>query len=91
MAEAKLPEGATPSRATPTFTQQSVPPGLRAAHQTSVWAELVVASGSVVFVDEESGDRSLVVAGKRQVIAPRQPHHVEPDSAAEFFVQFYAS
>ncbi len=68
-----------------------MPAGLLAAHQTSVWAELVVVAGLVVFVDEESGENMSIQAGEKRVIVPRQRHHVEPDASAEFFVQFYTS
>lgn len=89
--ELKIPDDATPARKTPTFTRSSVPAGLLAAHQTSVWAELIVVAGMVVFVDEVSGASVPIPAGEKRVIVPRQRHHVEPDASAEFFVQFYSS
>lgn len=84
-----LPDGLRAARRTPTFTVDSVPPGLLAAHTTSVWAQLIVISGSVVFVDEEDDERSVVVAGAERVIVPHRRHHIEPEPDTEFFVQFF--
>lgn len=88
--EPTIPEHVSPVRRTKDFTSTSVPAGLRRAHHTSVWAEVVVTEGSVVFVDEDSGRSTTVTSGSRHVIAPNSPHHVEPDVDAVFHVQFYA-
>jgi len=86
-----LPVGSVLARTTPTFDATTVPAGLLAAHETSVWAELVVVDGVVVFVEESSGAATEVVAGERIVIVPHVRRHVEPASSARFFVQFYRS
>ena len=89
MRTAKLPRGLRAARRTPNFTVDSVPPGLLSAHITTVWAQLIVSSGSVVFVDEESDERAVVRDDVPMVIVPHRRHHIEPDPGAEFFVQFF--
>jgi tellurite resistance-related uncharacterized protein len=86
---AQLPDGLRAVRRTPDFTVDSVPPGLLSAHTTTVWAQLVVTSGSVVFVDEEDQERAAVRGGVPMVIVPHRRHHIEPEPDAEFFVQFF--
>jgi len=84
----EIPAAAVPGRRTPTFTAESMPPALAKDHRTTVWAELVVVEGTVLFVDEAS--RSITAAaGSRIVIVPDTYHHVEPSGDARFYVQFY--
>jgi len=45
-----IPEAAVPGRRTPAFTAESMPPALAKDHRTTVWAELVVEEGTVLFV-----------------------------------------
>lgn len=86
----KLPEGSVPGRRTPTFTHESVPPGLLKSHHTSVWATLVVISGSVEFVEENPEWHTIATPGNPAVIVPNRPHHIQPTPDAEFHVQFYS-
>ena len=78
-------------RTTKVFTAASVPRGLLAAHQVAdgVWGRLVVLEGVVEFVVEATGASRAVGAGERQVIEPGMPHHVVPDDAARFVVEFW--
>ena len=66
-----------------------MPAGLSRAHVTTVWAELVVLAGSVLFVEEDAQRRIRARPGDRVLIVPGTYHHVEPSSDAEFYVQFY--
>ncbi|MFT4988342.1 MAG: tellurite resistance-related uncharacterized protein [Acidimicrobiales bacterium] len=85
-----LPLGVLATRATPSFTDKTVPAALRNAHHTAVWAELVVEQGAVLFVEEQEPRWQVrVVAGASQAIAPNRKHHVEPEPGAHFHVQFY--
>ena len=84
-----LPSGLVAERATPTFTAESVPPALLRAHHTAAWAELVVHTGSVRFVEEDPTWATTVEVGHQQVIVPYRKHHIEPSADAEFHVQFY--
>ena len=85
-----IPAGAVPGRRTPTFTAGSMPPALAKDHRTTVWAELVVLAGTVLFIDQTP--RSVIAAaGIRVVIVPDAYHHIEPSDDAEFYIQFYES
>lgn len=86
---AELPDGLVVGRRTPTFTAETVPPALTKAHLTAAWAVVEVEAGALEFVDEATGDRHWLQAGARHVIVPGQRHHVEPDDAAVFAVQFW--
>lgn len=89
MTDRALPPGVTAARATPSLTVETVPPALRNAHHTTVWAELVAERGAVLFIEEEPHWQVRVVAGASQAIAPNRKHHVEPEPDAEFHVQFF--
>ena len=84
----EVPATAVRGRRTPNFSLDSVPAALTKAHVTTIWAELVVLAGSVLFADETQR-RIVAVAGSRVPIVPGVHHHVEPDASAEFYVQFY--
>ncbi|MDE0135118.1 MAG: DUF1971 domain-containing protein [Acidimicrobiaceae bacterium] len=75
-------------RRTPSFTATSMPPTLRRSHLTSVWAELVVEEGSVLYTDE-TPRRATVRNDSRIAIAPGVAHHIEPADDALFHIQFY--
>lgn len=86
--EVEIPTAAVPGRRTPTFTAESMPPALAKDHRTTVWAELVVLEGTVLFVDETS--RNVIAgSGCRVVIVPDTYHHIESSEDAQFYVQFY--
>ncbi len=89
MTERRVPDGAVPGRTTPSFTDATVPPALLHAHHTTVWAELVVESGAVLFVEEDPPWQHRVEAPATQPIVPNRKHHVAPESGAVFHVQFY--
>jgi tellurite resistance-related uncharacterized protein len=55
----------------------------------SVWGEIVVVAGRVLYVIESEEDASFVLRlGVTGTIAPLVPHHVEPEEDARFFVRF---
>lgn len=87
-----LPPGLELARTTPVFDQDSVPGGLLAAHQVAegVWGRLVVHTGSLSFVFEDTADQpTRLEAGDRMVIPPQQPHHLELQGEATFAVEFH--
>ena len=88
-ASREIPATAAPKRRTRTFTAATMPAGLSRAHVSTVWAELVVLAGSVLFVEEEAQRRTRARPGDRVLIVPGTHHHVEPSPDAEFYVQFY--
>jgi tellurite methyltransferase len=85
----QIPDSARPGRRTPTFDHTSVPPALLREHRTTTWAELVVVAGSVTFHDALDGWTAVASPDSSVVIVPDRPHHIDPDEAAEFYVQFY--
>ena len=88
----QLPDGLELQRTTPTFDETSTPRGLRAAHAVAdgVWGRLIVESGSLGFVFEDTLDEvRTVTAGQRQVIPPARRHHVVIDGPVRFAVEFH--
>lgn len=83
-----VPPTAVPVRRTPSFTAASMPPALGRSHRTSVWAELVVEEGAVLFADDVRR-RVTVANGSRIAIAPGAAHRIEPADDALFHIQFY--
>lgn len=84
-----LPAAVTPGRRTLDFTADTCPTGLLAAHRAATWARLEVTEGTVVFTDEASGVQTVASPETPVVIAPGEPHHIEPASDAVFAVQFF--
>ncbi|HTO00931.1 MAG TPA: DUF1971 domain-containing protein, partial [Microthrixaceae bacterium] len=71
---------------------ESVPAGLLRAHRVAdgVWGQLVMSTGRVRFVFEDSADEPIIVeAGGSVAIPPGRHHHVEFDGPATFAVEFY--
>jgi tellurite resistance-related uncharacterized protein len=87
-----LPTGLELQRTTPTFDENSTPKGLRAAHAVAddVWGRLIVESGSLGFVFEDTlDDVRTVAAGEHQVIPPARRHHVVINGPVRFAVEFH--
>lgn len=80
-----------PYKTTPVFDADTCPDGLRRAHATKagVWGVLEILDGDLSFVEEESGAKTLLTAGQRQVILPQQWHHVEITGPVRFQVRLY--
>jgi tellurite resistance-related uncharacterized protein len=87
-----LPDGLELTRTTKVFDNDTAPAGLLKAHQVAegVWARLVMHSGSVGFVFEDTPDELITVAdGGNVVIPPQRLHHVVLGEPATFVVEFY--
>ncbi|MDO8365134.1 MAG: DUF1971 domain-containing protein [Actinomycetota bacterium] len=88
----EMPQGLALTRTTPEFTAATVPAALLGAHKVAdgVWGRLCVHFGSVRFVFEDAPDDAVEVgAGEHLDIPPMRAHHVEPDDAAVFVVEFF--
>lgn len=88
-----MPDGLVLVRTTPTFTEETVPAGLRRAHRVAegVWGRLRVEQGSVRFVFEDPpGTSRDVPAGGTVDIPPGVAHRVEPQPGCRFAVEFHA-
>jgi tellurite methyltransferase len=91
MSEPILPSGLVEARRTASFGEASLPGPLAELHQTTVWAQLFVQSGSAPYIDLE-GDTPRDIGlgpGDAAVIEPGIKHRVEPSTDATFFIQFY--
>jgi tellurite resistance-related uncharacterized protein len=91
-----LPPGLVAYRRTPVFSQDTIPDGLRREHRTKpgVWGLISVLEGRLRFRALPAHPNSpprLLSAGERVVVAPEEPHEVEPDGPVRFFVEFYRS
>ena len=89
-----MPDGLRLVRTTPEFTDESVPAGLRNAHQVAahVWGRLCVRRGTVRFVFEDPpGTEHVVSAGEHLDIPPNVAHRVAPEAGARFVVEFHTA
>ena len=86
----ELPDGLVLVRVTSEFDRMSTPAGLRRAHRIApgVWGVLRVRSGSLRFVVDGGGARTLT-DGECQVIPPEVEHHVELIDEVRFVVEFH--
>lgn len=86
-----LPSTVKAYRKTPEFTEITVPQALRAAHSTKagVWGKIVVLEGALLYV---IGDAPAIRLTPERfgVVEPTVLHHVTPDGAVRFYVEFYA-
>ena len=92
MNQPQMPEGLEHVRTTDTFNNETVPAGLLRAHRVAdgVWGRLVVYSGAVDFVFDDSPDEAITVPAAGSVdIPPAREHHVVLDGPATFAVEFH--
>lgn len=84
-----LPPDAQPYKRTPTFTQDTVPKGLLADHNTraGVWGLIVVEEGRLAY--EAAGVERTVEAGDTVVVAPEEAHRVRMLGPVRFHVVFH--
>lgn len=91
---AQLPEGATPYKRTPTFTEATVPAGLLNDHsiKAGTWGLIHVEAGRLRYVVTDvrapAVDEVLVTGGAPGVVEPGILHRVEPLGPVRFFVEF---
>ena len=74
-----LPADAAPYRRTATFTEQTVPAGLRRAHRTKpeVWGRIVVEQGELRYrILEPALEETVLRPGQDGVVEPEVPHEV---------------
>ena len=88
-----LPSGLEPYRRTPLFDQDSLPHGLRREHRTKagVWALIHVLEGRLLYRILAPREERVLSPGTPGVVAPEQPHEVEPLGAVRFYVEFHAA
>ena len=73
------------------FTETTVPARLQKAHDTKAgtWAKLIVQTGALTYVIEETGATQHVDAENVGLIFPQQLHHVEISEPVTFYLEFY--
>ena len=89
-----LPPDLVAYRRTPVFNEHTIPDGLRREHRTKpgVWAVISILEGRLRFrslAPHSDARLRQLSAGDRAVVAPEEPHQVEPDGIVRFFVEFY--
>ena len=87
-----LPEGVAPYARTATFSPRSMPENLRRSHRTKAgtWAKIVILEGALRYRILEPDVREFDLSPDRHgVVAPEQPHEVEPLGDVLFYVEFY--
>ena len=85
-----LPPGVYPYRRTPVFDENTIPAGLRREHRTGagVWGLITVVEGRLRFRRIGPRSEAVLEAGGTAVVAPEEPHEVEPDGPVRFYVEF---
>ncbi|MBM4361713.1 MAG: DUF1971 domain-containing protein [Deltaproteobacteria bacterium] len=85
-----LPADAAPYRRTPTFTEETLPAGLRANHSTraGVWALIVVEEGEVDY--HVGGSVERLRPGRPGVAPPEVTHHLAPVGPLRVHVEFWS-
>jgi tellurite resistance-related uncharacterized protein len=90
---AELPEAVRHVRSSPEWDEQTMPPGLRRAHQLAAgtWGRLVVRQGALRFSMDSEPPLSVELkpGTAAQPIPPGMPHEVEPAGPARFFIDFF--
>lgn len=87
-----LPADVELVRVTDEFDQTTHPAGILRAHRVAdgVWGRLVVRSGELGFVFEDTPHETMRVTSDRpQVIPPSRLHHVVIDGPVTFVLEFY--
>jgi tellurite resistance-related uncharacterized protein len=90
----ELPEGLEPYSRTATFTQDTVPAGLRKDHTTKAgsWGLIRVHEGALRYRVTDPRrlptERDLTAESEPGVVEPTILHHVEPIGPVRFHVEF---
>lgn len=86
-----LPEGLTPYRRTPVFTEESVPVALTKNHKTKsvVWGVIHVTSGRLRYTIPSSNETIELKPGIDGIVEPDVQHYVTPFCAVGFYVEFW--
>jgi tellurite methyltransferase len=86
------PDGFQAYRRTPEFDAETLPSGLRRAHQTraGVWGRIHVLEGRLRYALEPPRDAVFELQpGREGTVVPEMRHHVEPLGPVRFFVEFF--
>lgn len=80
-----------PYKVTPVFDEASLPLGLRRVHSTKagVWGLVRILEGRLRLSFPETGLDLVLARGEAGLVAPCEPHLVEPLSPFRMQVEFY--
>ncbi|WP_324749237.1 DUF1971 domain-containing protein [Sphingomonas sp. LY54] len=90
-----LPADLEPYQRTPTFTEETVPPGLLRDHSTKrgTWGVIRMEAGKLRYVVTDPrrppSERILALDTPPGIVEPTVLHHVEPLGPVRFHVEFY--
>ncbi len=88
----KLPDSVSFYKKTPTFAEDSIPAGLRKAHQAKAgaWGKIVVIEGNLLYrILEPQRAEAHLSPTRFGVIEPQVLHEVQPIGAVRFYIEFY--
>lgn len=88
----QLPKSVSPYKRTPTFQENSIPPGLLKAHSTKpgTWGLIVVVEGELLYrILEPELEEIHLSPGRPGVVEPTVRHEVVSMGQVEFFVEFF--
>lgn len=76
---------------TATFSEHSIPGGLRREHSTKpgVWGVIHVISGILLYTVTSQRHSWILNAGQMGLVEPEIEHHVTPLGAVSFYVEFW--
>jgi hemoglobin len=80
-----------PYKSTPIFDETTLPEGLRREHRTKagVWGVIRVLQGRLKLTWLDTGEERILAPSRPGLIAPEQPHLVEPVGQMRMRVDFY--
>jgi tellurite resistance-related uncharacterized protein len=90
----QLPVGLQSYKRTPTFTEATIPAGLKSDHSTKdgVWGLIHVEDGKLRYVvtDPRRGHSEAILTATQTagIVEPTIVHHVEPVGSVRFHVEF---
>lgn len=96
-----MPSSVAAYKRTPTFTNESIPAGLRRAHQTKAdtWGKIVVLTGNLRYrILEPEHEEVILTPTAPGVVEPQVLHEVAPleskdndgsEDEVSFYVEFY--
>lgn len=90
--ESEWPDGFVAYKKTKVFTEETLPKGLRRAHQTKtgVWALIHCLKGRLKYVVEPPVAETTELSPQLQgIVVPEVPHYIEPLGPVEVYVEFF--
>jgi tellurite methyltransferase len=89
----ELPDHFIAYQKTPTFTEHSIPLGLKKDHttKTGIWAKIMVTEGRLLYQVAPLDMEFILSQNQIGIVIPAVLHCVAPLGAVHFFVEFYRS